>query len=1082
MGDTIPLYLSAHSPADDSGSDDGFPQPPSARTSLAPSLAAQQQAKETNRQSYRPPLPPKPTLMRRSLSAGTAAAPTAPPEPASSPSSRQPAARETSPRHWMRAIMGSPRTEQETASVASGLRLPADARETDASSAAGPGQPLSPKTGHPVRSSSRGEPPAMPPRPVLISSPTPSPTLGSFEPAPESSPSSCPPALSPFSSMSIGSADSSSGPAFAPPPLRSAISRSPERSRARPPQHPSISSTASITSSASSSSLNPSTAFGALGRGLQQAKFKDRVGAGLGFAREWGGKGKGRLQDSWRGLQTSRSTAAGESLAATSGSTSSGSGGPPSTGLAGSASTATLTSFLSPASAVGPAAADGPSSSTMSAAGAAAAAIKLPSTILGVRVPNARGQAFGQPLAPLVSATRAPAAVGAATRADDDEVTGDAARAWLPGVAFRCLQYLDEWGRKEEGIYRVPGRGQMVTQLRCMFDAGVGQEKDLREIHPGDLDPHAVASMFKGWLREIPEPLLSQDLETPINTLTLSALGYSASSTNFLAGAATSPARSPAATPGGTGVVSGTAVTASAGGPSDARAPREYLEELRELFATAMPAENYHLLRAIAYHFARLAAHSQHNKMNLSNLRLILSPTLRLSPGFLQVLVVEREILFSKSNEAARVRQASAGASSPSSPAFSTFAGPSSLPHRRSPTPGSSPLLNPPSPRTDTAPSVFAQTASSASNGSGGSWLVVEGPQAESGPVAASAEVLTASPAADEERLSPSTSPVLKMSDVASPPPSASTIRTSPQTPIADRFASTSSSRSLRPARSNMSLNSQSSASALSSSKPAFIPSRDRANGAGGGGFFGSRDTVPVPPGGGSRKGSATSIGSSSTFSWTNRNESTSSTSSETHMETLAPRSLARGESTTSLPRLSLGADFHAAIAGLDGNHETQERLHDSPVVTSLAGDSPPSTSSSSPASGSTAATSHARSRSVEPSRLRTHSRTNSASSLLATFASHVRSHSHNPLRSNSSTSIASLRRGESPAKGGGGRSASRSSTLDLTLPMPSGLGLGLRDGTAADGKRSGLGREADDEGAGGGFLSIEERKKFFGG
>lgn len=146
---------------------------------------------------------------------------------------------------------------------------------------------------------------------------------------------------------------------------------------------------------------------------------------------------------------------------------------------------------------------------------------------------------------------------------------------------------------------------------------------------------------------------MSQDLETPINTLTLSALGYSASSTNFLAGAATSPARSPAATPGGTGVVSGTAATASAGGPSDARAPREYLEELRELFATAMPAENYHLLRAIAYHLARLAAHSQHNKMNLSNLRLILSPTLRLSPGFLQVLVVEREILFSKSNEGA---------------------------------------------------------------------------------------------------------------------------------------------------------------------------------------------------------------------------------------------------------------------------------------------------------------------------------------------------------------------------------------------------------------------------------------------
>ena len=42
-----------------------------------------------------------------------------------------------------------------------------------------------------------------------------------------------------------------------------------------------------------------------------------------------------------------------------------------------------------------------------------------------------------------------------------------------------------------------------------------------------------------------------------------------------------------------------------------------------------------------------LSSNSEKNKMNLTNLRLILSPTLRLTPGFLMILVEERERIFS---------------------------------------------------------------------------------------------------------------------------------------------------------------------------------------------------------------------------------------------------------------------------------------------------------------------------------------------------------------------------------------------------------------------------------------------------
>lgn len=52
-----------------------------------------------------------------------------------------------------------------------------------------------------------------------------------------------------------------------------------------------------------------------------------------------------------------------------------------------------------------------------------------------------------------------------------------------------------------------------------------------------------------------------------------------------------------------------------------------------------------------SYHLSLLASHSATNKMTLTNLRLILSPTLRLSPGFLLVLVEEREIIFGGVNQ-----------------------------------------------------------------------------------------------------------------------------------------------------------------------------------------------------------------------------------------------------------------------------------------------------------------------------------------------------------------------------------------------------------------------------------------------
>ena len=447
--------------------------------------------------------------------------------------------------------------------------------------------------------------------------------------------------------------------------------------------------------------------------------------------------------------------------------------------------------------------------------------IKLPATILGVRVPKACGVVFGVDLEFAVASTHVPSdGLVRSTQERMDEVSGDEARTWLPAIAFRCLQYLEVWGRTEEGIFRVPGRSNLVAQLRALFDAGC--DLDLREIHPADLEPHAVASLFKAWLRDIPESLLSPHLESTVDGLSEEFLGFTASAASFLA-----PQK-----------------PATAGAPSgltDGRAPREYLEELRALFAVSMPAEHFVLLRALAYHLARVHSCAATTKMNLSNLRLILSPTLRMSPIFLQVLVEEREIIFSRANESSQQRR---GSEAPS--LVSPSMGLTSPRFGHTP-PGSNPGSQPGSSRASPnlsyrkPPPTDYLTPTSPSHHDA-EWLVVS-----------SEDQYAAIP------------PALPPSVPVPHSPASST--GSRRTPIADRFASTFSSStsdlhggldtppdSARLSPSAASISSFASANDLVPPSKPYIPSRGAPNAVGG--VFSKRDELPT------RKGSAGSTAS----------------------------------------------------------------------------------------------------------------------------------------------------------------------------------------------------------------------------
>lgn len=63
--------------------------------------------------------------------------------------------------------------------------------------------------------------------------------------------------------------------------------------------------------------------------------------------------------------------------------------------------------------------------------------------------------AFGVSLEDVVERTRIEdSEVGGLRKANTDEVTGDLVKRWTPAVCFRCLEYLEIWGKREEGIYR----------------------------------------------------------------------------------------------------------------------------------------------------------------------------------------------------------------------------------------------------------------------------------------------------------------------------------------------------------------------------------------------------------------------------------------------------------------------------------------------------------------------------------------------------------------------------------------------------------------------------------------------------
>ncbi|KAK9475266.1 uncharacterized protein V1510DRAFT_408756 [Dipodascopsis tothii] len=155
---------------------------------------------------------------------------------------------------------------------------------------------------------------------------------------------------------------------------------------------------------------------------------------------------------------------------------------------------------------------------------------------------------------------------------------------WVPALVTKCLAFLDVHGVVEEGIYRISGSVLSVEKLRSDFALyGHDLELDVEEHNV-----HSVASLLKAYIRSLPEELV------PACPELAQILTY-----------------------------------------RQRDMPRRKIQAL----LLALPPHNFHLLRLLCQHFASVERAQMRNRMTLSNLALILCPTLRMDSKLFTWLV-----------------------------------------------------------------------------------------------------------------------------------------------------------------------------------------------------------------------------------------------------------------------------------------------------------------------------------------------------------------------------------------------------------------------------------------------------------
>ncbi|RDW86160.1 putative Rho GTPase activator (Rgd1) [Aspergillus mulundensis] len=148
----------------------------------------------------------------------------------------------------------------------------------------------------------------------------------------------------------------------------------------------------------------------------------------------------------------------------------------------------------------------------------------------------------------------------------------------VPMIVYQCCQAVELFGLDLEGIYRLSGSANHITQLKALFDNDSSQV-DFTNPESFNHDVNSVAGLLKQFFRDLPDPLLT-------------AQAYS----SFV----------------------------------DAARIDDDIQRRDSLHAiiNGLPDAHYATLRALILHLNKVQEHYTHNRMNAGNIAICFGPTL----------------------------------------------------------------------------------------------------------------------------------------------------------------------------------------------------------------------------------------------------------------------------------------------------------------------------------------------------------------------------------------------------------------------------------------------------------------------
>lgn len=172
----------------------------------------------------------------------------------------------------------------------------------------------------------------------------------------------------------------------------------------------------------------------------------------------------------------------------------------------------------------------------------------------------------------------------------------------IPTIVVKCVNEINERGLTVQGIYRVSGAKQRIDRLCQTFENGPVDLVDLTNI-----PPNVIADVLKNYMRQLPEPLLTNSL-----------------SPEFINVAETYPVNSAAST----AVLADPEVSSGSSQSCDPEPTYEQARnKLRDL-CRRLPKANYCTLGYLMHHLNKIASEHEANSMTASNLAIVYAPTL----------------------------------------------------------------------------------------------------------------------------------------------------------------------------------------------------------------------------------------------------------------------------------------------------------------------------------------------------------------------------------------------------------------------------------------------------------------------